>query len=101
MRISASSVLLLALVIPPLAAQESGGQEAATPAPTTTPTPDMLAFGRGAKAWADNCARCHTMRNPKELTDAQWTVVTTHMRLRAGLDGQQVRDISLFLQASN
>lgn len=62
---------------------------------------DMAAFARGAKAWGDNCARCHNMRDPKELSDRHWKVVTTHMRLRAGLDGQQVRDITAFLQASN
>lgn len=65
------------------------------------PPPDMAAFARGARAWADNCSRCHNMRDPKELSDRQWKVVTTHMRLRAGLDGQQVRDITIFLQGSN
>lgn len=28
-------------------------------------------------------------------------VVTTHMRLRAGLDGKQVHDIAVFVQGSN
>lgn len=75
----------------------------AMPAPAMAPAaaPDMAAFGRGAKAWADNCSRCHGMRDPKEFSDRQWKVVTTHMRLRAGLDGQQVRDITVFLQGSN
>ncbi|MFZ5635590.1 MAG: cytochrome c [Pseudomonadota bacterium] len=58
-------------------------------------------FSRGAKAWADNCSRCHTMRDPKELDDVQWKIVMTHMRLRAGLDGGQARDIRRFLQESN
>jgi len=61
----------------------------------------MTAFARGAQAWANNCARCHAMRDPKEMTDLQWKVVTTHMRLRAGIDGQQARDIAIFLQGSN
>lgn len=74
----------------------------ATEIETATATaPDMAAFARGAKAWANTCARCHGMRDPKDLTDDQWKVVTTHMRLRAGLDGQQVRDITVFLQGSN
>lgn len=68
---------------------------------STSPPPDMAAFARGAKAWGDNCARCHAMRDPKEATDRQWKVIATHMRLRAGLDGQQVRDINVFLQGSN
>lgn len=41
------------------------------------------------------------MRDPKSKTDAQWQVVVTHMRLRAGLEGQQARDILTFLQGSN
>lgn len=67
----------------------------------STTAPDMAAFARGAKAWANTCSRCHNMRDPKELSDAQWKIVATHMRLRAGLDGEQVRDITTFLQASN
>lgn len=63
--------------------------------------PDMAAFGRGAKAWADNCMRCHAMRDPKSLNDKQWATVVVHMRLRAGLDGQAARDITQFLQGSN
>lgn len=57
--------------------------------------------GRGVKAWADNCARCHNMRDPKEFTDGQWQVIVTHMGLRGGLTGQDARDILAFLQASN
>lgn len=82
---------------------------AVAPAPPTAPAiaigstsaPDMTAFARGAKAWADNCARCHAMRDPKEQSDRQWKVAMTHMRLRAGFDGQLVRDITAFLQGSN
>jgi len=62
---------------------------------------DMTAFTNGAKAWANNCARCHTMRDPKDLSDRQWKLVMTHMRLRASLDGKQVREITAFLQRSN
>lgn len=65
------------------------------------PQPDPAAFARGAKTWADNCARCHNMRDPRELRDDQWRAVVTHMRLRAGLTGEQARDILLFLQESN
>jgi cytochrome c1 len=58
-------------------------------------------FTRGAKAWSDNCARCHNMREPKEFRDAQWRVTVAHMRVRAGLTGQEARDILTFLQSSN
>ncbi|HWR86920.1 MAG TPA: hypothetical protein VN277_00695 [Acidiferrobacterales bacterium] len=58
-------------------------------------------LGRGAMLWADNCARCHNMRDPKEFNDDQWRVVVTHMRVRAGFTGQDTRDMLTFLQASN
>ncbi len=57
--------------------------------------------GRGAKAWVENCVRCHNVRDPKELRDDQWITTTYHMRMRAGLTGQQTRDIIAFLQMSN
>ncbi len=56
---------------------------------------------RGVTLWADNCARCHAMRDPKEFRDNQWRVIVSHMRVRTGLDGQDARDILAFLQASN
>ncbi len=58
-------------------------------------------FGRGAMQWADNCNRCHNIRDPKELRDDQWISTVYHMRIRAGLTGQQTRDILTFLQGSN
>lgn len=104
------TLLLLAFVIafplPALAATPQAAPAArAAPAPETgpeaVPEADPEAFSRGAKAWAENCVRCHSLHDPKDLTDRQWKVVMTHMRLRAGLDGKQVRDITLFLQGSN
>ena len=56
---------------------------------------------QGAKTWADNCARCHNLRNPRELRDDQWITTVFHMRIRAGLTGQQARDVLSFLQVSN
>ena len=63
--------------------------------------PDPAAFARGARLWADNCARCHNMRDAKELRDDQWKPVVTHMRIRAPLTGAEQRDVLLFLQSSN
>ena len=62
---------------------------------------DPMQFSRGAQAWANNCARCHNMRDPKELRDDQWRAAVSHMRVRAGLTGQEARDILAFLQGSN
>lgn len=58
-------------------------------------------FARGSKSWSENCARCHNMRSPSELRDDQWVTSVFHMRVRAGLTGQETRDILAFLQASN
>ncbi len=55
----------------------------------------------GAKAWAANCSRCHNMRGPQEFQDQYWRVIVSHMRVRAGLTGQEARNIVAFLQASN
>lgn len=63
--------------------------------------PDPMQFARGAQAWANNCTRCHNMRDPKELRDDQWRAAIAHMRVRAGLTGQEARDILVFLQGSN
>lgn len=58
-------------------------------------------MARGANEWADNCGQCHNAREPAELSDDQWHVVVTHMRIRANLTGQETRDILAFLQSSN
>lgn len=89
--------------MPAMAAPPSGtaSPTAAVATPIASPAPDPMAFARGAKAWAETCSRCHGMRDARQFNDRQWPVITTHMRLRAGLDGQQVRDITLFLQGSN
>lgn len=97
MRIALLLALVIALPLSALAATPP----AAPAAPDAAPEADPEAFSRGAKAWADNCVRCHSLHDPKDFTDRQWKVVMTHMRLRAALDGKQVRDITLFLQGSN
>lgn len=58
-------------------------------------------FQQGAKTWAENCSRCHNMRGPEELRDDQWITTVFHMRIRAGLTGQEARDVITFLQGSN
>jgi cytochrome c5 len=55
----------------------------------------------GAKAWANNCTRCHNLRDPSEFSDRQWKPIVTHMRIRGGLTGQEARAILVFLQTSN
>ena len=77
-------------------------QSPAVAAETATPTQtDPMQFARGAKAWANNCSRCHNMRDPKELRDDQWRAAMMHMRVRAGLTAAETEDILKFLQGSN
>ncbi len=65
------------------------------------PAADPMQFARGAQTWANTCSGCHNMRDPKELRDDQWRVAIAHMRVRAGLTGQEARDVLAFLQGSN
>ncbi len=58
-------------------------------------------FAMGARQWADNCSRCHNIRAANELRDDQWITTMFHMRVRAGLTGQETRNILTFLQRSN
>lgn len=62
---------------------------------------DRAAFARGAKAWSENCGRCHNIRAASELNDEEWAVSVTHMRVRANIPGEVAKDIIAFLQASN
>lgn len=62
---------------------------------------DPMKFANGAKTWADNCARCHNMRDPKSLRDDQWRVAIAHMRVRAGLTGEEAENVLVFLQQTN
>lgn len=89
-------LLLLPSSSPVIAAEGQGGQTGAK-----NGAPDPMAIARGAKAWADNCARCHRMREPQDYRDDLWKPVVFHMRMRAGLTGQETRDILEFLKQSN
>ncbi len=85
-----------------LALALTGAAAAADPAGTAAPAGnDPSQFARGAQTWAATCARCHNMRDPKELRDDQWRAVVAHMRVRANLTGQEARDVLAFLQESN
>ena len=62
---------------------------------------DMAQFARGAQKWSNTCMRCHNMREPQEFSDQEWRPVMMHMRIRAGLTGQDAEDILAFMQKSN
>lgn len=58
-------------------------------------------FARGASLYSGNCNRCHNARGPGEYSDREWPLIITHMRMIAGLPGDQARAIEAFLRASN
>ena len=72
-----------------------------TSQPAQPPGQDAAQFARGAAEWQQLCGSCHNLRSPSELTNAEWDVAMGQMRVRAGLTGQQERDITAFLKASN
>lgn len=96
MTIRLSTITLLATL---LGGPSAVPAQQATDAPV--PTADPIAFVRGAQKWGNTCSRCHAMRDPKDLDDAQWQVAVAHMRARAGLTATDAGDIVRFLQQSN
>lgn len=85
-----------------LAGQAGAQQSAATSSPALQPqSADPMAVVQGGKLWGQNCAQCHNPRDPKDMSNEQWRVSVSHMRIRAGLTGQEARDILRFLQATN
>jgi mono/diheme cytochrome c family protein len=86
--ISASVAIALAFCVMPFSA-------------TAFDFPAQGDFALGAQQWADNCTRCHNLRGPNDLRDDQWITTMFHMRLRAGLTGNETQNILTFLQASN
>ncbi len=55
----------------------------------------------GARAWAQNCMRCHNVRDPQEHSDREWEIIVHHMRVRANLTADEHRLILEFLKAAN
>ena len=88
MRIIIAVAVMLALTASSVAMSEPGDRSNGDPI-------------RGAKFYSDNCGRCHNPRGPTEHRDRDWSMVITHMRITAGLPGQQARDIYAFMAASN
>jgi len=55
----------------------------------------------GAQLWGENCSRCHNIRPPQGLTDAQWELAGMHMRTRANLTAVETHKIVDFLKTAN
>ncbi|MCJ7765546.1 MAG: hypothetical protein MUP09_06350 [Thiovulaceae bacterium] len=51
----------------------------------------------GAQVWSAVCMRCHNLRQPADLSTRAWKFSMNHMRIRAGLTGQETRDVQAFI----
>jgi len=54
----------------------------------------------GAQVWADTCMRCHNLRAPGDLSKRAWKYSMNHMRVRAGLTGEETRNVLAFILES-
>ena len=70
-------------------------------APTDAPVAVPPMRKDGARAWVQNCMRCHNIRDPQERSDREWEVIVHHMRVRANLTAEEHRLIVEFLKAAN
>ncbi len=62
---------------------------------------EPLPIKGGAQVWAQNCIRCHNLRQPQERSDREWEAIVFHMRVRANLTAEEHRLIVEFLKAAN
>ena len=69
-------------------------------APAQSPAPGAPNPARGAAEWPIICSHCHTLRDPKEFSAKDWSLIVEQMRVRANIPGQEARDIAAFLESS-
>ncbi len=98
---AAMSGAVIGLPLAAYGAEKQAETKTKKPKATKTEKSKKPNFARGAKLWANRCTGCHNIRAPKDLTDSEWKATMMHMRIRAGLSGQDARDILEFLQRSN
>ena len=81
------------------APEQSMVEESTVEAVATVGEP--LPIKGGAQVWAQNCMRCHNLRQPHERSDREWEAIVFHMRVRANLTAEEHRLIVEFLKAAN
>ncbi len=69
--------------------------------PSGASAQDPATIADGARAWSQNCTRCHNARSPLERSDGDWAIIVGHMRARAGLTKKQAHAITVYLQVIN
>ncbi len=55
----------------------------------------------GEQLWTANCNRCHNARAAQEFADGDWEVILDHMRVVAGLTGDETQSVLKYLQENN
>jgi mono/diheme cytochrome c family protein len=70
-------------------------------APQAGAAQESAAVAEGARVYGTTCGRCHNPRSPLERSDRDWVTIINHMRVRANMTGDQVRNVLAFLQATN
>lgn len=68
-------------------------------APDAAAQSEQEEITRGAEVWGQQCARCHTPRDPNEYRDRDWSTVMLHMRTVANLSREQTEFVTAYLQA--
>jgi nitrate/TMAO reductase-like tetraheme cytochrome c subunit len=61
------------------------------------PTKD-IAEKSGAQLWGENCNRCHNAPSMDQYSKEQWTIIGSHMKLKAGLTNDEMTKIVAFLK---
>jgi mono/diheme cytochrome c family protein len=90
MRRWSSSLLVIASLA--LALMAASAQESGAPKPSKR---THASAERGEQLFQQNCVRCHTP--PQQLSPRVARTVMRHMRVRAQLSDEDVRDILAFL----
>ena len=67
----------------------------------SSPANSFSDIAQGGQLWANNCARCHNLRSPEEFAPKQWQLIIQHMRIQAGLTGQEASKIKAFLMTQS
>ena len=57
-----------------------------------------IAEKSGAQLWGENCNRCHNAPSMEQYSKEQWTIIGTHMKLKAGLTHDEMTKVVSFLQ---
>ena len=48
--------------------------------------------------WGENCNRCHNAPSMEQYSKDQWTIIGTHMKLKAGITNDEMKKIVTYLK---